>query len=109
MEECVFCKIARDEIPSRKAHHEEGHIVSFPDISQKVPGHTLVIPVKHYRWFYEMPEELSIKLFRVARDLSKKLKEEYKADFVQLSIIGEQMPHVHVHLLPRKLTDKISL
>ena len=109
MEDCIFCKIARDEIPSRKAHHEEGHILSFPDINQKVPGHTLVIPAEHYRWFYDLPDELANKLFRAARHIAKQLKEEHGADFVQLSIVGEAMPHVHVHLLPRKLTDKIVL
>ena len=106
MEECIFCKISSGEIPSRKAHHEDNTIVSFLDIDQKVPGHTLVIPVEHYRWFYEMPDEESNRFFRVARHIAKELKEEYKADYVQLSILGADVPHVHIHLLPRFFKDK---
>lgn len=106
MKDCIFCKIARDEVPSRKAHHEEGVIVSFPDIDQRVAGHTLVIPVEHYRWFDEVPDEVADKLFRAARHVSRQLREEIGADYIQLSIIGTDVPHVHVHLLPRFLKDK---
>jgi histidine triad (HIT) family protein len=109
MENCIFCKIAHDEIPTRKAHHEDGQIVSFLDINQRVPGHTLVIPTEHYRWFYDLPENLYVRLFRAARHIAEDLKKEYNADYVQLAVVGEAVPHVHVHLLPRKLTDKVVL
>jgi histidine triad (HIT) family protein len=104
MENCIFCKIAKGEIPSRKAHHEDNSIVSFLDINQDVPGHTLVIPVEHYRWFYDLPDELSNKLFRTAKQIAKELKENYSADYVRLSIIGTDLPHVHIHLFPQNLT-----
>lgn len=108
MNNCVFCKIAAGEISSRKVHHEEGHVVSFLDIDQSVPGHTLVIPAAHYRWFDELPDELSEKLFRAAKNIAKDLKNEYRADYVRLSIIGVDMPHVHIHLLPRMFKDKVT-
>ncbi len=106
MNDCIFCKIATGEIPSQKAHHEDNDIVSFLDINQDVPGHTLVIPVAHYQWFYELPDEIANKLFRVARHVAQKLKDEKKADYIQLSIVGADVPHVHVHLLPRFFKDK---
>lgn len=106
MTECIFCKIASSEVPSEKTHHEDGAIVSFLDINQAIPGHTLVIPVEHHRWFYDMPEELSVKLFRAARHIANELKEKMNADYVQLSIVGTDIPHVHVHLLPRFFKDK---
>lgn len=109
MENCIFCKIAAGEVPSQKAHHEGGEVVSFLDINQKYPGHTLVIPVAHYRWFYDMPDDLSNKVFKAAREVAARLKEEYGADFVQLTIMGEQVPHVHLHLIPRKLSDKLAI
>jgi len=106
MNDCIFCKIAADEIPARHAHHEDNTIVSFLDMNQNVRGHTLVIPVEHYRWFYDMPDEEAGRLFRAARNIAKELKEEMKADYVQLSILGADVPHVHVHLLPRFFKDK---
>lgn len=102
---CIFCKIAKDEVPSQKAHHEDGDILSFLDIQPVKPGHTLVIPAQHYRWFYELPDNLSDKLFRTAKQIAKSLKEEYHADYVRLSIVGKDVPHVHIHLIPHKFSD----
>ena len=106
MEDCIFCKIATGEIPSEKVHHEDGAIVSFLDINQKIPGHTLVIPVAHHRWFYELPENLADKLFRAARQAARELKEKTNADYIQLSVVGTDISHVHLHLLPRFFKDK---
>jgi histidine triad (HIT) family protein len=106
MENCIFCKIAAGEIPSEKVDHEGGTIISFLDINQDVPGHTLVIPVEHHVWFYELPDDIATKLFRAARNVAQELKEKMNADYVQLSIIGTDIPHVHVHLLPRYFKDK---
>lgn len=106
MDDCIFCKIANGEIPSRKVDHEGNTVVSFLDIDQKIPGHTLVIPVEHHRWFDELPDELAIKLFRAARLVAQELKERMNADYIQFSIIGTDIPHVHVHLLPRFFKDK---
>jgi histidine triad (HIT) family protein len=105
--DCIFCKIAKDEIPSQKAQHEED-ILSMPDIQPLAPGHTLVIPVPHYRWFYEIPDGVSDRLFRVAKRLAKELKEKYSADYVRLEIVGKDVPHVHVHLIPQKFSDKAT-
>jgi histidine triad (HIT) family protein len=103
MENCIFCKIARDEIPAQKATHEGDAVVSFPDINPKALGHTLVIPTQHYQWFQDMPDEEADKLFRAARKIARELKEKYGADFIKLRIDGMDIPHVHIHLLPQKL------
>jgi histidine triad (HIT) family protein len=104
MNECIFCKIAKGEIPSEKVHHEDNSIISFLDMNQSVPGHTLVIPIEHYHWFDELPDELGDKLFRVAKKIAKELKGKYNADYVRLNIVGTDIPHVHIHLIPQKLT-----
>jgi histidine triad (HIT) family protein len=108
MNDCIFCKIAAGEVPSRKVHHEDNTIVSFLDINQDVPGHTLVIPMEHHTWFYELPDEVANKLFRAARHIAKDLKEQTKADFIELSIIGVDVPHVHIHLFPRFFKNKTA-
>jgi histidine triad (HIT) family protein len=109
MENCIFCKIVRGEIPSQKVHHEGDSIVSFPDIRPVRPGHTLVVPVAHYQWFYELPDNIANDLFKVARTLAKELKEKTGADYVQLSIVGKDVPHVHMHLIPRTFGDTTSV
>jgi histidine triad (HIT) family protein len=100
-EDCIFCKIAKGEIPSRKAHHEGDTVVSFLDINPQAPGHTLVIPTEHFVWFQDMPDEQYERIMRVSRNIARKLKEEYKADFIKLRIDGRDVPHVHVHLIPQ--------
>ncbi len=103
MENCIFCKIARDEVPAQKAHHEDNLIVSFPDLNPRAPGHTLVIPVEHYQWFQDIPDELSDRMFRASKKIAKKLIAEHGADYVKLRINGQDIPHVHIHLIPAKL------
>lgn len=107
MEDCIFCKIAEGDIVSEKSEHEGGTIISFPDIHPTAPGHTLVIPKAHYQWFYELPDEISDKLFRASKQIAKKLKEDTGADYIHLSIVGKDVPHVHVHLIPRKFGDRL--
>ena len=103
MNTCVFCKITSGDILTEKKEHGGGAFVSFLDKNPKAPGHTLLVPRKHYRWFLDMPEDEYIELMKVARTLSGALKEEYGADYIQIGIAGDEVPHVHVHLIPRKL------
>ena len=101
----MFCKIAAGEIPKREIEHEEGAVVSFETLEPKRPGHTLVIPVDHYRWFYDLPDQTANQLFKAARTHAKVLREQTGADYIQMMLMGEAMPHVHVHLIPRHFND----
>lgn len=107
MKNCIFCQIAAGEIPSEKIHHEDNLFVSFPDIKPRAKGHTLLVPAEHYTWFYDMPNDLYDKLFRTAKKVAIELKKKTGADYIQLSIIGTDVPHVHVHLIPRTFGDKL--
>ena len=109
MDNCIFCKIIAGEVPSEKVHHEDDKIVSFPDQHPVRPGHTLLVTAKHYQWFWELPDDIANDLFKVARNLASKMKEETGSDYIQLSIVGKDVPHVHVHLIPRKFDDTKSL
>ena len=106
---CVFCKIVAGEIPSEKTEHANGSIVSFLDIHPKAPGHTLVVPQTHTEWFIDMPDEAYLLLMKTCRDIARTLKKEYGADYIHMSIVGKDVPHVHVHLIPRKLSDQSPL
>jgi histidine triad (HIT) family protein len=104
MENCIFCKIAKGEIPSKKVY-EDDRVYAFFDIHPKAPGHTLLVPKEHYQWFQDLPEDISDDLFRAAKKIATDLKEEWSADYVRLGIVGTDIPHVHVHLVPQKLGD----
>lgn len=108
MPNCVFCKIASGELPKspQEKKYEDDQFIAFLDIQPKAPGHTILIPKEHSRWFLDIPEELSGNLFRVAQTVGKKLIEEYGADYIHLSVVGTDVPHTHIHLIPRKLQDK---
>lgn len=101
MKDCVFCKIISGEIPTHFLYENE-FVVAFPDIKPVAPGHTLVIPKKHHRWFYEVPGEEANEWFSAAQMLGLKLKEDHGADHVELSIQGVDVPHAHIHLIPRQ-------
>jgi histidine triad (HIT) family protein len=107
MENCIFCKIVSGKIPTNKVYEDEDFI-AFLDNKPKVPGHTLLIPKEHSPWFYEMPDELAGKLFITAKKIAQELKEKHGADYIQLGIVGKDVPHTHVHLLPQKLGRSAS-
>lgn len=102
MENCIFCKIASGKIPSEKVY-EDDDLFAFLDINPRAPGHTLLIPKAHYPWFQELPDDISDKLFRKAKVLAKELKEKHAADYIRLDIVGTDVAHVHVHLIPQKI------
>lgn len=101
-DDCVFCKIAKGEISADKLY-EDDNFLAFLDIEPKAPGHTLLIPKVHHRWFYDMPDDEYIALFMKAKELIPELKEKYKTDYVKLGIVGTDVPHVHIHLIPRNI------
>ncbi len=105
MENCIFCKIVSGDIPAKKTYEDE-NVIAFLDIHPKAPGHTLLIPKNHHRWFLDLPDIEYTDLFKVAKTLGQKLKEEYDADYIRLGIVGTDVPHVHVHLIPLKIKNE---
>jgi histidine triad (HIT) family protein len=98
MENCVFCKIAKKEIPCFEVYEDE-KFLAFLDINPRNPGHTLVIPKEHFRWVWDVP--YLGEYFEVVGKIAKAIKKAMKTDFVVSFIIGEEVPHAHIHLVPR--------
>ena len=96
----------RGEISTHFTYENE-FVVAFLDIKPTVPGHTIVIPKKHHHWFYEVPGEEANEWFGAAQAIAVGLKEKTGADYIHLSIVGKDVPHAHIHLMPRKLGDKL--
>lgn len=96
METCLFCKIAKKEIPSHLVY-EDKNFLAFLDIRPCNPGHTLIIPKKHYRWVWDIKENYSPVVNKIANALKKALNTELVISIV----LGEEVPHAHIHLIPR--------
>ena len=104
--DCIFCKIIAGEIPAQKTY-EDDVVLAFLDIHPVAPQHTILIPKAHYRWFQDLPDDISDHLFRVAKKLATTLKEETGTDYIHLSFVGKDVPHVHAHLMPRTMHDTL--
>lgn len=101
-QECIFCKIAKGEIPHHKIY-EDKDFMAFLDIRPLNPGHTLVIPKQHYRWVWDVPN--IGKYYEAAQKIVKVIKEEMNTDYVVSMVFGEGVPHAHVWLVPRFQND----
>lgn len=99
-ENCVFCKIINKEIPTNFTY-EDHKFVAFLDINPKSDGHTLLIPKEHHVWMQETPDEIVGEIFITAKKLMQKLIEEKNCEFVKVKVIGKDVPHFHIHLIPQ--------
>jgi histidine triad (HIT) family protein len=104
---CIFCKIIAGEIPSAKVYEDE-KVLAFLDIEPVSKGHTLVIPKEHHKMMTDAPDELIEYIFVKAKMLMNKIKKATNAYLVSLSVVGDEVPHFHVHLIPRHKDDGLS-
>lgn len=106
---CIFCKIAKGEIKSEKLL-ETDNFFAVRDINPKVGGHSLVISRKHYRTLLDMPSSLLGEFLEAGKKLALRLLDEEKAEgfntvINSYGVAGQVVPHVHLHILPRKKDD----
>jgi histidine triad (HIT) family protein len=99
MNDCIFCKIVRGEIPSEKVYEDETFI-AFMDIHPTSPGHVQVIPKEHYRWVWEVPSAGAY--FEVVRKIAKAQQKAFSTDWVLSKIVGDEVPHAHIWVFPNK-------
>ncbi len=101
-EKCLFCKIVAGEIPNYKVYEDE-NFLAFLSIAPLNPGHTLIIPKKHYRWVWDM-EDVG-EYFNVVNKIAKAQKKAFNTEMIASAIIGEEIPHAHIWLVPRHEND----
>lgn len=108
MEDCIFCKIVKGEIPSYTIYEDE-LVKVFLDVNPNTNGHMLIIPKEHYKDLFELPEEIinhSVKL--VKEKLYPLVKEKLNCDgltFSQNNGYGQEVKHYHIHVIPRYEND----
>ncbi len=106
MNDTIFGKIIRKEIPATIVYEDE-QFLAFLDINPAAKGDTLLIPKTQYRWMQDVPDQEIAAIFIKAKALMASLKNALDTDYVQLQIVGEEVPHFHIHLIPRMLGDNI--
>jgi pantetheine-phosphate adenylyltransferase len=102
---CIFCKIAKGEKEALKVY-EDKKFLAFLDKRPRSPGHLLVIPKKHFKYVWDVP--YIGEYFKVVRKLAKALQKAFNTDWVISPIMGEEVKHSHVHLIPRFRNDNFS-
>ena len=105
--DCIFCKIISKEIPT-KILYEDDDTISFLDAFPVAKGHTLVIPKQHYAKIQDLPSEINEKLFNTVHKMIPKVDSLQGSTLVAIhngKDSGQEVPHVHVHLIPRSNSD----
>jgi histidine triad (HIT) family protein len=95
----IFERIVAGEIPSHRIWEDEDHY-AFLDINPRVEGHTLVIPKHPWDEIFAMPKEAYDALWSAARTVAHHLEERTGCARVVVVILGYDVPHVHIHLMP---------
>lgn len=98
MKDCIFCKIVAGDIPSYKIYEDKKHL-GFLDITQVNDGHTLLITKEHVRWMWDVEDKAAF--HEAAARIVRKMQEVTGQESVVTLTIGEMVPHVHLHLLPK--------
>lgn len=108
-DDCVFCRIAAGSIPAHKVH-EDADALAFLDIRPLALGHSVVIPKRHYVRLEDMPAEAAGALMRSVHAVAPRVCAAVGAPSCTIAInngpeAGQEVPHVHVHIVPRRATD----
>ncbi|TRZ44487.1 HIT family protein [Robertkochia solimangrovi] len=95
----IFTKIINGEIPCYKIAEDE-NFFAFLDINPNAKGHTLCIPKKEVNKLFDLEEELYVGLMKFSRKVAHALEKAVACKRVGVAVVGLEVPHVHVHLIP---------
>lgn len=95
----IFSKIISGEIPSYKIAEDE-NFLAFLDVFPIAKGHTLVIPKKEVDYIFDLDSETYRSLWSFAQNVSKKIEKAIPCQRIGIAVIGLEVPHAHIHLVP---------
>ena len=99
MSDSIFTKIIKGDISSYKILENE-HFISFLDISPIKEGHSLVVPKLQVDYIYDLPNDVFAGLFNFSKIVAQKLERAIECDRIGISVVGLEVPHAHIHLIP---------
>ena len=108
--DCIFCKIISGQIPSRKVYETQSSL-AFLDAFPLTRGHVLVIPKAHYVKIQELSKSDTADLFEMVRLVSSKIERLAPSSLIAVhngKESGQEIPHVHVHIIPRNSKDGVG-
>ena len=108
-ENCIFCKIANGEIPSKTIYEDDDFRVIL-DLGPATKGHALILPKEHSANLFELPEETAGRAMKLAKKLGEQMVTNLKADGLNIvqnngETAGQTVKHFHLHLIPRYKDD----
>ena len=106
---CIFCKIANGEIPSKTIYEDED-FRTILDLAPATKGHALILPKEHFKDLFELPEETASKVIVMAKRLAAQMKDKLDCDGFNImqnngEAAGQTVFHFHMHLIPRYEED----
>lgn len=110
---CIFCKIANGEIPSKTIYEDDEFRVIL-DLGPATKGHALILPRNHYANLYELPDETAAKVMLLAKKMAGQMTEKLHCDGFNLvqnngEVAGQTVFHFHMHLIPRYKDDNQTI
>lgn len=100
----IFTKIVNGEIPCYKIA-EDDNFLAFLDVNPNAKGHTLCIPKKEINKIFDMEDDLYLGLMSFSKKIAKALERTIECKRVGVAVVGLEVPHVHVHLIPLQDMD----
>ncbi|MCM1183084.1 MAG: HIT family protein [Roseburia sp.] len=112
-ENCIFCKLANGDIPSRTIY-EDGDFRVILDMAPATRGHALILPKNHYKNLYEIADDTAAKVLPLAKRMAVHMTEKLGCDGFNLvqnnnEVAGQTVFHFHMHLIPRYNNDNRRL
>lgn len=106
---CIFCRIVKGEIPSTKVY-EDPYTVAFLDIQPLAPGHVLVVPKAHIPKVQDLPTASADAMWRAVHAVVPRAEKAVGGEATTIAVnngaaAGQEVPHVHVHVVPRRKGD----
>ncbi len=113
MSDCIFCKIVKEKISAYKIY-EDDKTLAFLDIAPVTPGHSLIIPKKHFVNLEEIPQKDLSDLILVVKKVGRAIKDRlavkgYNVNVNNDPVAGQIIPHLHFHIIPRHKGDSLEL
>jgi len=104
MNDCIFCRIVEGKIPCHKVY-ENLNFLAFLDNRPFTEGHTIIVPKIHYRWVYDVTD--FGEYWEFSKKISNIILSTLKPEFITFLTMGNEVPHAHIHLIPRYPKDSL--